>query len=256
MNTAPTAESRFELLQSDDFSQYLLHDKREVVYILRQLAAKRCMITAYYGELNHFLMTSVVGLSQDERKLFIDVGKNEKEIAEAVASKQLVCVTQLDKIKVQFALHAPEPTQFDRFPALQTPVPDVLLRLQRREYYRLATPSYSSLVCQIPAPGSDQVLMEVNIVDISGGGIAVVAPPTGVDFQPEMTFPKCRLILPDHGIITATLKVKNVFKMTNPNGIESIRIGCQFLNLPVQMANTIQRYILKEERDRKLRGLV
>lgn len=254
MNTVHTAESRFELLQSDDFSQYLLHEKREIVFILRQLAAKRSMITAYYGDHGDFLMTGVVGISADEHKLFLDLGKDEGQIAQAIAHQELVCVTQLDKVKIQFSLAKPELTEFDRFPALRASVPEVLLRLQRREYYRLVAPSSSAMVCQIPASSAGGSMIEVRVVDISGGGIAVVAPPQGVVFQPDMTFPQCRLLLPDQGVITTTLRVRNVFRMTSPSGVETIRVGCQFLNLPVQMANMVQRYILKAERERKIRG--
>lgn len=254
MSKALSPQPRFELLQADNFGQYLLREKREIAFVLRQLAAKRNMITAYYGERSDFLMTSVVGIGQNDRHIYLDLGVDEEAIATALLTKQLLCVTQLEKVKIQFALSTLERTNYDGFPALLAPMPDILLRLQRREYYRLSAPSSDALICQIPASDAGKPAIEVRVVDISGGGIAVVSPPNGMVFEPDTAYPKCRLMLPDYGSITVTLKIRNVFRMTSPTGIEMIRIGCQFLDLTAAMANAVQRYILKAERERNARG--
>ncbi|MBK9395689.1 MAG: flagellar brake protein [Uliginosibacterium sp.] len=255
MSKAPKPQPRFELLQADDFSQYLLRDRREIAFVLRQLAAKRGMITAYFGESHEFLISSIVDVSQNERQVFLDLGTQEDAIARALLCKELLCVTQLEKVKIQFALASVERTTHDGFPALLAPVPEVLLRLQRREYYRLTAPSSDALVCQIPAPNAGRGTLDVNIVDISGGGVAVVAPPNGITLEPDATYPKCRLLLPDYGAITVTLKIRNVFRMATPTGFDMIRVGCQFLDLNAATANAVQRYILKAERERNARGI-
>jgi len=254
MSKTSTPEPRFELLQTDNFGQYLLRERREIAFVLRQLAAKRNMITAYYGERGDFLISSVVAVAKDERNVFLDLGTNEEVIASAMIGGQLLCVTQLEKVKIQFALSSLERTRFEGFSALQAPIPEVLLRLQRREYYRLAAPSSDALICQIPIDIAGKGRVDARVVDISGGGIAVVAPPEGMIFEPDTTYAQCRLLLPEHGPITATLRVRNVFRMTSKSGIEMIRAGCQFIDLSAPMANAVQRYILKAERDRNARG--
>lgn len=255
MSKAPKPQPRFELLQADDFSQYLLRERREIAFVLRQLAAKRSMITAYFGDSHDFLISSIVAVSPNERQVFLDLGMQEEDIAGALLAKELLCVTQLDKVKIQFALAGFERTTHDGFPALLAPLPDILLRLQRREYYRLTAPSSDTLVCQIPSPAAGRSTIDVNIVDISGGGVAVVAPPNGIALEPDATYPDCRLLLPDHGAITVTLKIRNVFRMATPTGIDMIRVGCQFLDLNAATANAVQRYILKAERTRNARGV-
>lgn len=243
---------RFELLEADNFTQYLLSEGREIAFVLRQLAAKRSMITAYFGSSNKFLITSIVNVADDERSVLMDLPRDDALNLEALQSGQLMCITQLEKVKVQFELSGLQRENVDGLPALRAPLPNTLLRLQRREYYRLTAPVSHSLVCNIrPRDGSAAV--EARVLDISGGGLAVVVPPSGVSFAPEMEFVDCRIELPDFGPITTTLRVRNIFRITSRSGVDMLRAGCQFEKLSTPMSNAIQRYILRVERERKAR---
>ena len=246
--------SKFELLQSDDYEQYLLHDRREIGYVLRQLAARRSMITAYLDAGSRFLMSSVLSVSDDDKRLFLDLGNDETLNQDAAKAGQLLCVTQLEKVKIQFAIHQPSLERFGKYPALASALPEVLLRLQRREYYRLTAPVSHSLICRIPAPGLNG-RVEARIIDISGGGLAVIVPPKDLNFTADQKYVDCRLDLPEFGPVTASLRVRNIFRITNRSGTDMLRAGCQFEDLPTPMANAIQRYILRVERDRKARDI-
>ena len=92
-----------------------------------------------------------------------------------------------------------------------------------------------------------------NRLDISGGGLAVLVPPTETAFEPDMEFADCRLMLPEIGPIATSLRVRNLFRITNRDGSVMLRAGCEFIDLPASMASTIQRYILKTERERNAR---
>lgn len=251
MPNTPHTDTRFELLQGTDHSRYTLHEAREISFILRQLAARRAMITAYYGEGNEFMVTSVVELSLDGQQLYLDVSPDEALNARVLALGSLVCATQLDRVKIQFVVTDLVPANFEGFPAFRAPLPTSLLRLQRREYFRLSAPSYEGLTCHIPLPDGRRIT--VRIADISGGGIGVLAPAGNEIFEPETLFENCRIDLPGSTPLNVSIKVCNVFRLTRPDGSQSIRAGCQFTDLPAPAANTIQRYILQAERDRKLR---
>ncbi len=245
---------KFELLQSDDFEQYLLHERREIGFILRQLAARRCMITAYIADSPHFLMTSVLSVGDDDRSVFLDIGNDEALNNAAASASNLLCLTQLDKVKVQFSVARPHIANFGKYPALLADMPEVLLRLQRRDYYRLTAPISHSLICRIPAPGLNS-RVEARVIDISGGGVAVIVPPKDMSLSTDEKYMDCRLDLPEFGPVTTTLRVRNIFRIGSRNGTDMLRAGCQFEDLPVPMANAIQRYILRVERDRKAREI-
>ena len=131
-------------------------------------------------------------------------------------------------------------------------MPDRLLRLQRREYFRLTAPSTPSLVCQLPMEKEDgaTITFQARVLDISGGGIAFVVPPEGVEFKPEMEFHHCQIVLPEIGAVQTSLRIRSVFRVTNRDGISMLRAGCEFVDMSERVASIIHRYILKVERER------
>lgn len=248
MQKTGSSDNFLEIHEPEAFTQYLLRERREIAFVLKQLGARRAMITAYFGSAQAFILTSVIDVAEDNKSFFLDLGKDEVAINEALKEGRLLCATQLEKVKIQFPLDRIERTTHEGFPALRASTPDLLLRLQRREYYRLSAPSLDSLNCRIPLP--DGRKLNAQILDISGGGLAIIAPPDGQDLAVGTLFENCRLELPDYPPITVGLQIRNLFRMTTRSGREILRAGCQLINLRTAEANNIQRYILKAERER------
>lgn len=248
MATPGSTDTRLEILQPEAFSQYLLREKREIAFVLRQLGARRAMISAYYGHAQAFILSTVIDVAPDDKYFYLDLGTDEAAIGEALAQGHLLCAAQLDKVKIQFPLEHIERTQHEGFPALRARLPELLLRLQRREYYRLSAPSLDALNCQIPLRDGRRI--NAQILDISGGGLAIMAPPEGQELEVGARFENCRLELPEGPPITVSLEVRNMYRMVTRGGREVLRAGCQLIELRTAEANLIQRYILKAERER------
>lgn len=248
----PNPSLKFELLQADDYSRYLVRDPLDIRQILRTLRERRAMVTAFLDGSSDSFLTAVLGISADGAELVLDSCNDEKMNLRAAAAERIICITQLDSVKIQFPVSRIERHPFEGHPALCAPVPELLLRLQRREYFRLAAPASHALTCTIPIadPAGLVTSYLARVVDISGGGVAVMVPPAGVAFAPEMSFPDCHIVLPDAGPVHATLTVRNLFRLTNRQGIAMLRAGCQFTDLPETMNTLINRYILKVERAR------
>ncbi|MCX9156142.1 flagellar brake protein [Niveibacterium sp. 24ML] len=249
-NTDPV---RFELLAADnEYSQYLVRDPREIRFVMKQLAAKRSLISAYPDTSPHFGLTSIIVPDANNNELVLDVAADPDINAALTAAESVNCITQLDRVKVQFQLVSMRPITHGGAPAFAAPLPDVLLRLQRREYFRLLAPVSHTMSCFIPLPGGAG-FHEARVLDISGGGLAIVAPPIDAKLHPDMEIPNCRLEIPDTAPIQTTLRVRNIFRVTQRNGSELLRAGCQFVGLTPANENVIHRYILKVERDRASR---
>lgn len=251
----PTETLKFELLQADDYSQYFLHEPLEILQILRGLVQKRAMITAYLDGGGQSFLTTILHLDEANHRLALDLCTDESINQRVLTSEQLVCATQLEQVKIQFLLSRLERIPHENFTAFWSSFPELLLRLQRREYYRLSAPVSHALTCRIPVALENTPVetYEARIVDISGGGVAVMVPPKGISFEPNQEFPGCTILLPDVGPIQATLRVCNVFRLTNRQGITMLRAGCQFIGLAEAMNTAIHRYILRVERERGAR---
>lgn len=255
MTRAEPNPLRFELLKSDDYAHYIQRDPREVRFILRSLIERRAMVSTYFGPTGDFLLTTVLGLSEEENTLYLDWGADEGINARVAASDELTCMSQLDRVKIQFALQYARPSTLAGAKAFAAPVPDSLLRLQRREYYRLVTPATHGVKCSVVVhgDGANELRVDATVIDISGGGLAVMVPPEGTPFEPDREFHHCRINLPEIGTIETKMRVRSVFRISAANGKPMLRAGCQFVRMADSQVSMIQRYILRVERDRNTR---
>lgn len=241
------------LVEPADYAKYLLHGKTEVIFVLQALRAAADRVTAYFNDGKDFLLTSVIAV--DDHGLTLDYGSDAEMNRRALAADKLFCAASHEKVRVQFLLRGLKRVDAADGPAFRAELPESVLRLQRREYYRLTTPIARPLKCQLSLTAADggQRKVEASIIDISGGGLAIMVPPVGVEFTAGMEFPSCRVELPEVGFIVATLQVRNLFEVTLRSGGHVSRAGCQFLDLPGPMLTLVQRYIVRVERERKAR---
>lgn len=247
---------RIELARTEEDTEFHLHRQVEIVAILRSLKDSNETITLYFNDGNDFIISSMFSVDEEENCIVLYAGSNAAANKQAMLSGKLIAMTQLAKVKIQFVLHNIRMAQYRGRQALLADIPDSVLRLQRREYFRLIVPIRVPVKCQIPIPqpeDSPPKTVEVNVVDISAGGVGITTPPSDVPFDIDMVFEKCQIELPGDGVLVVTLNVRTIFEVSAKDGTTSWRAGCGFVNLSGPMLSLLQRYIIKEERERKSR---
>lgn len=252
-----TALLRIELMPTDDADNqdFMLRTRQEVTGVLRALIEHGPLISIHFDQGTDIFISTLLALSADGKNMVLDLGSKAETNERALSSEKLICISNLDKVKIQFVLRGLKLIQYKGRDAFLASVPEALLRLQRREFYRLTMPSIHPLKCVLPFEKPDHSLVNytVKILDISGGGIGIIAQPDEIPLSTDMLFTNCRIELPDVGNITVALRIRSVFKVTLRNGTHHLRAGCQFTNLSGQMLIMIQRFIIKAERERKAR---
>jgi c-di-GMP-binding flagellar brake protein YcgR len=159
-------------------------------------------------------------------------------------------VSTHNQAKVQWVSTDTTQGLYENTPAFYLPLPKQLLRLQRRDFYRLLTPEPNALKCVIrPAPEQANPSQVVTVMDISIGGVALVCEEDGVELQPGKTYQNCEIELPDVGTVNATIEVKNTFKVTARNGEVKRRAGCVFVKPDGQTTIMLQRYVAQMQRE-------
>lgn len=238
-----------------DYDQFMLRTSIEINGVLRGLQDLVSQITVFFNEGHDMLLTTLAEVT--DKYLILDFGPNAEINRKALLAEKHFCVTMLKKVRVQFILRTFSQVEFGGRTAFRCALPDEVLRLQRREYFRLDTPIMRPLKCAmpIPLPNGDMHLHEAQVFDISGGGLGLVAPPEGVPFAAGMQFANCRIELPEVGFVACTLAVRGIFDVTLKSGARARHSGCEFVNIPGPMLTLVHRYIIKVERERKAREM-
>lgn len=254
-NNTAARKPYFEIDHPDQYGRFVLDDPREVHFYLDQLARHGTLLTAHVGAGELFFLTRVVAVDEKKGGIFIEPASIENINKAAASCGQLTLVGNLDRIKIQFRLAAPHEQHYSGQPALASTVPAELLRLQRRESFRLEPPVGQPVFCRLVASRADdsKQALELRVVNISGGGIALHVPTElADDFGPATVFTGCRLDLPGEGVVLVNMRTHKAVEFSDENGRHYLRVGCEYIGLSPMRLSKIDHYIARVERERSV----
>jgi len=241
---------KIDLLSSEDAGRYLVRQTAEIERILRGVMAEKAIVAAYGENGNDFLLTSILAVEPKQNALYLGYGPDEKLNTLLLASQNATFATTHDQVRVQFTGNRLERSSYGHEPAFRVALPTELLRLQRREYYRLVTSVVNPVKCLINSAAGT---LEALVVDISIGGVGILAYQDNLELAAGKTYHGCRIALPGSGEFALSLAVCTTFEITLKNGRHTHRAGCQFIDLPASVETEIQRYIIRVDRERRAR---
>jgi len=233
---------------------YEIESRREIAAILRQITEKNQLIRLLIKGEADVCVTSLLAVDPDEGTLILDRSVSPEQNARIAAAGSVRCDTSLDKIRIVFALDDVREVAYDGGTALAAAIPASLIRLQRREFYRMPTPVTNPVRATIPVPaelGGGTAVFP--LADISCGGVAIYDNKMQLGASIGATLADCRIELPEIGPVTCSLQVRNSIDMTLLNNKTSRRLGCQFADISRANLAAVQRYITKLERERNAR---
>jgi c-di-GMP-binding flagellar brake protein YcgR len=252
-NPAAPTRKLADFLPGDKYSQYLLTSKNEMFAVCRGLSEHVSLISMVFNGGQDMVLTTLI--SWGENGMLLDFGASREMNEAALKADKLFCSAQLDKVEIQFILRGVKRVVADGRPTFHAQLPDSILRLQRREYFRLLTPIVNPLRCRLrcnDASGSS-IALSAPVVDISIGGVGLSGLPADLPLETDMQFADCGIDLPEGGSIVTTLKLRWLADVVSRSGVPSKRGGLEFVRLSHAMSSLIQRYITRTERERKAR---
>lgn len=241
---------KIELLSSEDATRYLVRHGSEIERVLRGVQEDRTIVAAYGENGRDFLLTSIIAVDLKQSAVYLGYGPDEKLNTLLLTSQSTTFATTHDQVRVQFSANRVEKVMYGREPAFRIPFPQELLRLQRREYYRLVTSVVNPVKCMI---NTGEGMLETVVVDISIGGVGILAYQEGPSLEAGAIYHGCRISLPGTGEFALSLEVCTTFDITLKNGRHTHRAGCKFIDLPPSVETEIQRYIIRVDRERRNR---
>jgi c-di-GMP-binding flagellar brake protein YcgR len=238
----------------ENWHDYEVGSRREIVSLLRQIGEKHQLIRMLVKGEADVAVTSILAVDEDEGSFVLDRSVDPLQNERIVGAGRVMCETYLDKIRILFAAEGLRETSFQGAHALLADIPVTLIRLQRREFYRMPTPVSNPVRALIPLPlaaGGGSGVFPLH--DISVGGIAILDNKLQLGNTIGQLYEHCRIELPEIGPITTSLQVRNSLDMTLLNNKTNRRLGCQFVDISRGAMAGVQRYITRLERERNAR---
>ncbi|MEI8362018.1 MAG: flagellar brake protein [Betaproteobacteria bacterium] len=235
-----------------DEEQHVIHNLKEIAQILTALCKGKEMLSMSFNDNKEVCLTTIIAVDMKNHAVHLDVGIDDAFNSRLLASHHVI-FSKNDGIRIKWvSAHVSEITLADG-KAIKIALPQKLIRMQRRDFFRLTTPIINPVPCVIPVhdkanPGKEDVL-ELTLMDVSLGGICVLA---SAPLNPLMVigehFDGCKISFPDIGVTSLTLQVRNIRSFTLMDGTQKYHIGLQFIQPSRGNEGMINRYTFNLER--------
>ncbi|HEX7970627.1 MAG TPA: flagellar brake protein [Thiobacillus sp.] len=231
-------------------ARYTIHSRTEILFLLRTIQKRKLLVNLDLPGSRQIVVTSVIAVNESRNTVILDSARGDALNHELMTGKGAEFITQLDGVSISFATGAVALCDYEKLPALRIALPKSLVRLQRREHFRVPMPIANPVRCIVPLVEQDDPIT-AHIVDIGCGGVAIAETGGRLGTETGRILPDCRLLLPETVTITTSLEVRNSAQIRLQNGAFQTRLGCKFVALPNDMAAKLQRFVMNIERARR-----
>jgi c-di-GMP-binding flagellar brake protein YcgR len=233
-----------------ELERFRIRTRAEVVAILGSLLQQNALVTVYFGPGADFFVTALLAIDAERGTVVFDYGADARQNQRLPKAPAARLETYAEHIRVEFSIGSISTVEFDGKPAFSAPLPPSLLRIQRRDSYRVHVPKSRPIVCELPPAGSGRQPVLAHVRDISVGGIALVDFPPAFELVQGTVFERCALRLSSSETLDAGLELVHVYRSPHAPPGRGQLVGCRFLHLSGSAEATIQRLINQLDRER------
>lgn len=236
------------VLSDDMLNRCELTHRLEKHALLAQLCEYRTELALHFVKITNAIPTTILSFVQAGEQLIVDGSDREslKKIEPGATAR-----LHGSHNGVQLIIEAVFQGQADQ-DALSTVSlkgPLRIIRLQRREFFRIAIPVLTGPLLRVSQLFNG--LSGVNAVralDISRGGLALEIPQE-IEVNIDDIWRNCTLTLPASGEVEFSLQVRSISPFSLVDGRKRLRIGCQYQDLHEIHGQLIEQYVLRMQRD-------
>jgi c-di-GMP-binding flagellar brake protein YcgR len=232
-------------------ARYRVSSKREIIALLSALMKENLRLTILLGNMSDEVTTSILHMDEDEEVMFLKPAHDPELNKAIVESDDIVFAANPRNALIKFSAKKVHRSQVEHFLALKVDIPDSLVRIQRREFFRIPIPSTSSLRCKIrftTDEGNFNIVWAA-VTNISAGGIRITDASAAIPLKTNTIYDDCQLELGVAVTVPVRLKVRSSKKEAQPNEKYIHHLGCEFIETPRAVLANIQRCILQLERE-------
>lgn len=240
------------LSEDDTHASYSVAAPLEIMALLRSMQEQGTLIRMHVHGRPVAIITTILEINTADQTVIIDNAIETSTNQRIIDADTVMFEALLDKIRIRFSTTKVSACVQNNLPALCIAIPATVIRMQRRDFFRVGTPIINPAKCTIQLSsvscGANIQTATLVLEDISSGGLLLIDDDGLLDNTAGTTYHRCNLDLPETGSVTVSIQVVHCLDATLPNEKSTRRIGCAFTDLPSAPLNTIQRYIGRLER--------
>ena len=232
----------------EEIERCTLTSPHEIGFLIKNLVKRGDRISVIFQEGRQSFLTVLLGVSTKEGVFYFDIGGSNDINQAFLKAESCTFSAFVDGVRIQFSAKGCSETKLDGERAFVAPIPSRLLRLQRREVFRLQLPSTKPFTCRLRRGTQKEDLLPLH--DISLGGIGILMP-NALKYEQLEKLENCWLDLRESGIVHCALEVRYVNAMESRTGKPLWHMGCKFVGLPPMDEMQIQRFMARIEAERR-----
>ncbi len=240
-------------LDRDDVkARCTVNTNTEILFLLSAIQKRNLLVNLDIPGSRQIVVTSIIAVNKSDNTLILDTARGDALNHELMSGKGAEFIAQLEGVSIMFSTGPVTMCEYEKMPALRVALPKSLIRLQRRDNFRVPLPIANPIKCIVPSlSGSDPDPITAHIMDIGCGGVAIAETGGRLGTETGRILPNCKLLLPETDVVITSLEVRNSAQIRLLNGAFQTRLGCKFIDLPNDMAAMLQRFVMNIERVRR-----
>lgn len=218
----------------------------EISKFLRSIEEKKSLMKIYIQQRAVAVSATILNVDPENSAIILE-DSAEGDLKGLHENEDVSYEITLDSARILFSSQEVSPCEHDNRPALRLSLPKSLMRIQRRDSYRLDVPVTDPATCRITPPGNAGTV-SLQVKDISTGGVSVVDNQQMLGSSTGTLYSSCQLDLPGTGTLSVKLQVMRFMNEALPFEQESRHVGCKFVDLHNSTEIQVQNYISSLER--------
>lgn len=232
---------------SHEADRYGLSGYMERLAVLQDLLHSRLPISVTYREGRESLLTTLLSVGRDG--IVFDLGVDRRGSERLLSSRLLGFSCRPEGVLVRFECESPVSVEWDGGVACRVPLPDRVVRLQRREYFRVCLPVAKPVPVFVSISEGMTARFTLHDLSVGGAGLSLVEE-TGRGAVGTI-WEKIKIKMENDETVVVDCVVRHLTPISHGKGRPLTRIGLQFKNLSRRDEAAFQRWIVHIEKERR-----
>ena len=238
-----------QLSEAEIEGRFHIAGARPVAFMLAGFAKENDQFSVMFQAGQEMFLTTLLAVKPEKGLFIFDCSGSAETNRKLLASEKNVFVGRPGGIRVQFTTGAVSELIYAGSKAFSVALPKFLVRLQRRDFFRIATPRAKPLQFFGRLPEGISLQLSLHDISVAGAGLTAASLPDGL--ASGQVLENCHFSLPgDDRDLFFDATLNHMSEHEARSGVRHWRLGLAFKKLPVNDENRIQRYIGRLERER------